>query len=331
MSFVRHNGVWTSTEPLPNNSPGYWEGLLDALNDMDPLFFKAQETSDFEFICTLLRFKGMQDAGWDTLETIEYLFDSYTKIREKIKYEGDAKAHFSLFFYGLTVEASEPYEVLANLLNIIEGKRFITHNFPDIPNQRGKLTPQPPIDKINQLKSRAKKLKLHLSFFDKFYDNKLRNAVFHSDFAIHNNEFRIISSGKIYHKKNILQIVNKAQAYIETFFRLYYDYIKSYNEPKVIKVAPNFAHFNDEEAIVIVRKDHGVIGLKDNLTSEQVKNGRIPWNLIRYLPYEKKLIEDGVSLLPKNRIEQINSFLNHLPGWLRVILARKLKNISWLR
>lgn len=330
MSFIRINGKWATDRPLPNNSPGYWQGLLDALNGMEPLFYAAQKKSDFEFIFALLRFKGTNDAGWDTLETIKNVLKNYTRVREKIRYDADAKAHYSLLFYGLTIEASEPYEVLANLLNIIEGKRVVINNFPDKPNSYGKLVPQPPINKINQLKSRAKRQNFDLDFFNKFYDNKLRNAVFHSDFTIFSDETRINHPQTIYKSDQVLSLINKAQAYIEVFFRLYYEYIRSYKKPEIIKVPTTFSHVPGEDAITIIREKHGVIGLKSNLTDQQVAKGSIPWNVIRYLPYEKKLIDNGTLLLPINRIDQINALIRPLPGWIKVKLVKIFKRSSWL-
>ncbi len=79
------NGKWSATE-IPNDfNPVYAKSLVEFLNTLDPLFAKAQEKSDFEFIFALLNIQA-QDVSWNAFDTTQDIFETFTKLRAKIKY-----------------------------------------------------------------------------------------------------------------------------------------------------------------------------------------------------------------------------------------------------
>ena len=43
---------------------------------------------------------------------------------------------------------------------------------------------------------------------------------------------------------------------------------------------------------VMVREGHGVIGVKDAWTREQIERGKIPFRLVRFFPDEARLMEE---------------------------------------
>ena len=59
------------------------ESLLKYLNCLDPLFEKAKTTSEFEFMCTLLRVEGIKSAGWDPWENTVDVFDNIYRLLAK--------------------------------------------------------------------------------------------------------------------------------------------------------------------------------------------------------------------------------------------------------
>jgi hypothetical protein len=120
------HGTW-SLELGPgdeNRNPDHDEAAVRYLNGFDPVFAKARETSEFEFIFTLLRVSGLQGAGWDAYDSTLCAIKAARELHELIP-AGDEhfeKArHLQLWTYGHIVEASEPYAMLANLLDIIRG------------------------------------------------------------------------------------------------------------------------------------------------------------------------------------------------------------------
>ncbi|MDD5415912.1 MAG: hypothetical protein PHE48_02800 [Candidatus Daviesbacteria bacterium] len=336
MSFGRDkNGRWKQIRPIPGDNIYHQNGILETLNALDPLFYQAQQKNEIGFILTLLRYKKDQPAGWDTLINLRELYESFEKIRTKLRYN-KTHAHFHLFIYGLIIEASEPYEVIANLLNAIEEKPYSVDNFPDVPNRvTKKFQPLGPTDKVSRLISRAKKHRVKLDFFNEFIDPKLRNAIFHSDYTLYGQNVRILKPReKEYSEQDILKLLNRAKAYIETFFKLFDNYTRSYEESEVIKFPEGVISTKKGQpissAITIIREKKGLIGLKDNWSPAEKEGGCENWRIGHFIPYEIQLIAKGKLSLPKNRRERINGILSLLPDQVSHFLAKRLDKIKWL-
>src|SRR5215471_315191 len=64
-------GVWTliREEDDEGRNADHDEALPRYLTALDPVFTRAREQSEFELILTLLRVRGLQDAGWHAYQT----------------------------------------------------------------------------------------------------------------------------------------------------------------------------------------------------------------------------------------------------------------------
>jgi hypothetical protein len=95
--------------------PAFVEAFPRYAGIFEAAFKKAKERSEFAFISTLVAFRSMQDAGWDpyesSVEAISEILKVYSTVESYV-----AARHLQLWIYGHIVEASEPYELLANLL-----------------------------------------------------------------------------------------------------------------------------------------------------------------------------------------------------------------------
>lgn len=327
------NKTWEIKGKTKGWNPVYRDSLLKYSMCLGPLFEKARSKSEFEFICTLLRVRGVQDAGWDPWDTILKIFDSLTRSAKRIR-DFQTQRHLFLWLYGHIVEASEPYEIVANLITIIDGGRFNINNFPD--TQRGKYKkPQSPSEKIDKLVKIANKINMSDSIFpfQDVYDRELRNAIFHSDYALYRGEVRLPKGyGKIYSHDEIQALINKALAHLNALKNIVSGYIRSYQSPKIIPVHPEFNKVPQAQAITIVRKGYGLVGLKDNWSIDELKRGRIPFRIGRFLKYERNMLDKDptFAVLPRNRIEKVNKILKILPKFLVERLLKLLKNTSIL-
>ena len=317
----KNDGIWKATT---KNNTSFVDLQLFYLNKLDPFFQQAHGKCEFEFILSLLRFTGMRDAGWDSFENLIKIHEIFYKV-QSLKLREAEKAHYALFTYGLIIEASVPYELLANLINVINGDRYLLTNFPDsVDSRTGRVYSQSVLDKISQLKSRAKNIGLDLSFFDDFIDNKLRNGIFHSDYSIYWPEVRISHPERKYKHDEWVSLVDKSLAYIASIINLYHSYIGIYEEPEIIEPHPEF-NTNGGKITTIVRKGYGVIGFKDTWTDEEIAHGAIPHRIGSFLPYEIALVEKGQLLLPFNQIEKFNNRIKYLPRFLKVYLIKKFR------
>lgn len=318
------NGKWSLDKIPKGTNQVYWQALIDFFNAFEPLFSKAQNISDFEFVCTLLNIQGMESAGWDPYTTTKEIFETFNKLKSKIK-SGDEQLHLFLVLYGLILESSYPYDLIYNLLRIISGDRYSAFCFPDIPlGKSGKKRPMYPTEKLNKIEQLAKAqgLEKNLKFLVDIYNKDLRNAVFHSDYCIYENEIRLPKSTIILKRKDVDALINRTMAYHEAIVSLVKMYKSSYEKSEIIDVHPDFSKDPDEKAMVIVRKGTGVIGVKDNWTAEEIARGKIPYRLCRLLPYEQKMMNKNPFLadLPENKIEKWNKFLLIFPVPIRRFL-----------
>lgn len=321
MIYRNKSGKWAAKDIPKNFNLIYAKSLVSYFNSLDPLFVKAKEKSDFEFILTLLNTQGTRDVGWDSFETTQDIFETFNRLKTKVRYN-DEQLHLFLVLQGLILEASYPYDLLYNLLRIISGNRYSAFCFPNIKlGKSGKTRPMFVSEKIDKIQVLAGKLGLkeNTKLLKELFDRELRNAIFHSDYCLYDEELRIPESTRVYQISKLMKQINKTLAYYETFIKLVKIHRASYKETIVIDTHPDFSKDPDEKAVVMVRKGTGVIGVKDNWTREQIKQGKIPYSLCKILPYEQKMISKNplISEFPPNKIERINKILKLFPIFIR--------------
>ena len=110
-------------ERVENSHASLREAIPRYFNCLDPAFELARKRSECDFIFALLRVRGIMPAGWDPFETTAKAIPSLIQVMEGIE-ALETRLHLSLWIYGHIVEASEPYEVMANLINIAKGGRY---------------------------------------------------------------------------------------------------------------------------------------------------------------------------------------------------------------
>lgn len=296
-------------------NPTYVDAVYRYTSYIDPLFEKAANTSEFQFILTLIRFRGIQEPESDAYDNSLEVFDAIMDFKDR--FQGDTRLNIFLWLYGHIVEASEPYEIIANLLDICNGGSYKAFNFPKVLTRWGNRN-QYPNEKIAYLDKSAKQTGLEKVTIPikEVFDRKLRNAVFHADYSVSNGEIYLVDPPTIYHREETLKLINKALAYHETIRNLIATYRSRYSESRKIKVSFSFSRDPKEKATLIVRKNHGVIAMKDSWSKRDIQAGKITWFIGKFLKYEKGLIDSGEVNLPANRIDFWNNILRKLPSFI---------------
>jgi hypothetical protein len=114
------DGTWTlriadhEQSKADQANPLYLEALPRYFTAFDLAFTRARERCEFEFLLSLFRVRGVQDAGWDPYETTLRAIPARRKVHDQIE-EFEAARHLQLWVYGHILEASEPYELLGRL------------------------------------------------------------------------------------------------------------------------------------------------------------------------------------------------------------------------
>lgn len=312
-AFVKINEKYEISKYPKNANPFYLNKVAEYLTEFDKAFLRAKETSEFQFILSLLRVRGIENIGEDAYENTVNTFHYISKLLKTQK-DDDSKLNIFLWIYGHIVEASEPYEIITNLLNIAKGNEFSTCNFPRI--KRGKFDyEQYPHDKIAHIESLASGTEFEgiVKILKEVYDRELRNSIFHSNYAV--NRGKVFLKGMkfpiTYSNKEINEKVNCALAYHEVVNRLYVTHTREYDTTKIIPVSKSFSKLPREKAIIITRENYGIIGMKNSINSPS------SWYVGKSHQYERKLMSQGVYTLPPDRIEISNKLLKALPEVVR--------------
>ena len=280
------------TGPLIRTEEGMWKAdnnkaqltqyqsyFLGYLNSLDKIFNLAKVKCEFNFIFTLLGIRRLQPVKWKSFETLQDIEEIFEEVNHKFGTWKGTNTHTGLFRYGLIVESDEMYSFMLNILRCINDEPPQVQPFAPkiIIDADGKETKIfiTPSDKIARIKKLAKKVKLDFNFFDDFYDNKLRNAVFHSSyhFDAYDGTLTIIGDsaidrdGKIeevpnpdtvYSHSQMLKTFNGAFAFFKALMILINTYKLSYEGDEIIKGSHNFLGYTFK---TITKEQEGLIGI----------------------------------------------------------------------
>ncbi len=164
---------------------------------------KAFEKNAFDTICSLLRVGGCQDADWDSFEESQKSFEDYNWLLKKAKDAPSKNGHWriGLLIYCQAIEMTAPHELLTNILRIIAGEHYHIRPFGHLSrsNKKQILGYIPPsakrkIDYIKELATKTKETLL-IEYFDSFFNNKVRNSFFHSDYIFSSEYYRWTEGG----------------------------------------------------------------------------------------------------------------------------------------
>ncbi|WP_334150169.1 hypothetical protein [Hyphomicrobium sp.] len=188
--------VEASSDPFAETRDRYVERLKPIFLPPDPI-----SNDIIRYFASLLRVLGMEDRGWDpyaesraVLNDINGFFNvelppAHFKEPDKTPWR------LGLLLYSHIVEMDAPYEVLTNLLRFQLGKGYSPNPFFALLSskeqknyaKRGITTGR----KIALIKELSAALGVDVGdIFDDFYDNKLRNAIAHSDYILTDDDFR---------------------------------------------------------------------------------------------------------------------------------------------
>ena len=247
---------------------------------IDELFVRAKNESEFEYVCALLRIRGIEDQGWDPLEeTIQLFNDMINLIQAPLR--DSTRLRIGLLAYCHITEVDAIYSIIENMLRIIEGKRASIDPFWDIYKPRNKkmeitkafnIQPLSKKEVVKHLIKHASKIKENevSEVIKEIYNDDVRNSFYHSDYIIYKDEYRIRKArsklgglGTITIKiSDLLEIINNGIHYYEAFMNVYSKHITSYKETKIV-----YGHIsgeeNDPEPIeLLVVSKKGVYGFK---------------------------------------------------------------------
>lgn len=186
-------------------NPLFWS---DDFNHVDRMF---------EWACTMVRVTGLKDTGWDSYTESIALLDDLTQLMglelpgDRFPNPANTQARLAVIAYSHMIEMSAPYELLANFLRLRLGMKYSIQPLAHLNKIRDskvngvgtkRVIYASPIAKIKEIDKLATKAGVPQvgEALKGIYNSTIRNAVYHSDYAIHNGSFRLLS-GFHYSKK----------------------------------------------------------------------------------------------------------------------------------
>jgi hypothetical protein len=157
-----------------------------------PLFRAAQEADEFEYCCALLRIRGMEAAGWDpTEESLALMHQVVSLIQAPL--DRQLVFRLSLFLYSHATEMADIYNVPMNMLRITAGERYSMEPFGQLPKLPKAPTGDPLNECVRHLVQHARNAGWSdvADLYEFFFVRQVRNAFFHSDYALGSTSFNI--------------------------------------------------------------------------------------------------------------------------------------------
>ncbi|MEM5472773.1 hypothetical protein WNZ14_13655 [Hoeflea sp. AS60] len=204
---------------------------------LQPLFLPNDPVSNdiIRYFASLLRVLGMEDKGWDPYAESRNILNDLNRLMKLDLSEdrfpdGWTSWRLGLLLYSHIVEMDAPYEVITNLLRFRLAKGYSPNPYFDLLTEKeqknfsknGVRTGR----KIEIIKALSKEADLPVGeLYDEFYNNRLRNAVQHSDFILTEDDFRSrrgVSGTKSFKLtyEELDTIITKAKAFISAVFQL---------------------------------------------------------------------------------------------------------------
>ena len=175
----------------------------------------------FELVCTMIRASGMKDTGWEShYESLAFLndFKALGEIdlpQEKFLSPAQTRTRLALISYCHLIEMNLPYELLANLLRLRIGQKYAIDPFahlrtPITAKEGGvkrivkmrPVSPEKKIKEIEEMSAKAGMPEVGVALRGT-YDPTIRNAVYHSDYVVHDGNMHLLSDSRFSEKLQI--------------------------------------------------------------------------------------------------------------------------------
>lgn len=237
------------------------------------LFKRAIEKNAVQFLYNTLQVSGMHYGHWDPTYEIYDFFEDFNKLlADETKGNPTSKRVYriGLLMYCHALEMALPWNFLANTLNILNGKEYNISPFFDLIRNKGTFHQIPPSGnqkyrRVLELSVEAKENKL-TEYLKEFYDDKVRNSFYHSDYCLADKEFRYSDGGiaSSMTLENIEHLITLCFAFYEAFFQ-------AHGWVKVIyKATKSFHKWPNYEVFEVLKNEKEVYGFKVHFSNGQV-------------------------------------------------------------
>jgi hypothetical protein len=222
--------------------------MKEVVNDLESLFQEAKDSSEFDYVMTLLNYRGMGTHKLMTnlhewFEAIKFYKSLYLKL------EGKDKIRIGALIYSTFFENSDFYNIIGSLCNVKLGFKPSSYLYWKTKKYERLLGIGEKQEALLELLYDAEKNQI-IDFFKENHFKEIRNTFFHSAYALGDEEYILHDSEPIFIENlgissfNVEEFfypkVENVLSFFESFEKLYNDAFSSYTEDKeVIGNFPN--------------------------------------------------------------------------------------------
>lgn len=275
----------------------------NAVNTIDPsimqkeikdLFDKARAKDEFEFVMTLINYRGMgHERGTSNLREWFDALEQYI-ILYKNENNIEKKARLGLITYSAFLESSDLYNILGSLARIQLGFRassflFFKHERTDRwlgIGEKYSMVQELLLDTNNNV---------IYDFFENNFVAEVRNSFIHSNYAINEGQYLVVDGDPIrvngvgqYYVDIKEFVIPKIDAVIDFFEAFKNEYVlnyESYKQNKQIK-----GRFPELQDIIILGSPEGIIGI--NAGGSQIIKDKIGFWSAMNIRFNHQTAED---------------------------------------
>ncbi len=238
---------------------------MKEIDEIEILFNEARQNVEFEFVLTLINYRGMGTKKlmtnlYEWFDAIEFYKTQYNVLQEK------EKVRIGLLLYSTFFENSDFYNIIGSLCKIKLGYKGSAYLFHKTRKLDRLLGTGEKIDMILELLIDADKKPI-IDFFKEVHVKQLRNTFFHSAYSISDTEYILHDSepiqignmfqGSVSINDFIYPRIERVINFFDEFKRCYLSALNSYTEDKEV-----FGLFPEPTNITILGSQEGLRGFR---------------------------------------------------------------------
>ena len=227
---------------------GKEESYQEYVTYLKKLIKKAIKKNPVQSLYTILHVTGMHYGHWDPTEELNDFFADFSELLKEASQKPDShkrEYRIALVMYCHALEMALPWDTLANTLRVVAGKEYVVNPYFRLARRKkgiifDSIPPSVKVkirDVLTPLAREAGEEAL-TKHIDKFFNDKIRNAFYHSDYCITNDEFRY-KDGVIWTSiplEKLDSLITRCFAFYEAFFyilnwsKLFMGAVKTYHK-----------------------------------------------------------------------------------------------------
>lgn len=233
------------------------------IQEVKTLFDEAKRRNEFEFVLTLINYRGL---GKEDITNLYEWFDAIDSYKEMLdNLTGKSKTRIGALLYSTFFENSDFYNIIGSLCKIALGYRGSSYLYYKARKQDRLLGTGEKIDLILELLNDCGKTEL-INFFTTVHVKQIRNTFFHSAYSLM-GDYYILQDSEDIQIEGVLRSgfdvhtyfypkVEGVVAFFEAFKECFWAAHKSYLENKAI-----VANFPRPYAGEILGSPDGLVGI----------------------------------------------------------------------